>query len=129
MLQRFITFKKSYDSFMRKVLCNILSECCVGMELGRLLKKESECNLLQISGWQIFVLLDFMLSPCYECRMLSSGSLPGVCRLNSWSAVFRIIEYVLQFPPHIGELFLSSNLRRVLNVVWFLLGDYPVAVV
>jgi hypothetical protein len=28
-------------------------------------------------------LLDFKLSPCFECRMLSSGLFPGVCSLNA----------------------------------------------
>jgi len=47
-------------------------------------------------------------------------------RLNfSWFRVFRIVECILQFPPHIGELFLTSNFRRVLNVVCFLLGNFP----
>ena len=46
-------------------------------------------------------------------------------RLNFiwWFGVFRIVECVLQFPPHTGELFLISNFRRVLNVVCFFLGN------
>ena len=36
--------------------------------------------------------------------------------------VFPIIERVLQFRPHRVEVFLISNFRRVLNIVFFLLG-------
>ena len=36
---------------------------------------------------------------------------------------FRIVECVLQFLPHRGEVFLISNFRRVLNVAFFLLGN------
>jgi len=39
----------------------------------------------------------------------------------------RIVEGVLQFPPHRGEVFLISNFCRVLNVVCFLLGNSPVS--
>ena len=37
----------------------------------------------------------------------------------------QIVEGVLQFPPHRGEVFLISSFRRVQNVVCFLLGDSP----
>ena len=39
--------------------------------------------------------------------------------------VFRIVECVLQFRSSRVELFLISNFRRVLNVVFFLVGDFP----
>jgi hypothetical protein len=38
-----------------------------------------------------------------------------------WCGVFQIVECVLQFSPHTGEVFLISNFRCVLYVVCFLL--------
>jgi hypothetical protein len=34
-------------------------------------------------------------------------------------------ECLLKFPPHRGEVFLISNFRRVLNIICFLLGNFP----
>jgi hypothetical protein len=59
--------------------------------------------------------------PTRTTYMLSSG--PRRLNFISWLGVLRIVECVLQFPPHRGEVFLISNFFHVLNVVCFLLGN------
>ena len=64
-------------------------------------------------------LIPFLIS---NFRFLLGNSLVPEFYVPSWG-VFQIVECVVQFPHHRGEVFLISNFRHVLNVVCFLLGN------
>jgi hypothetical protein len=51
----------------------------VGIKRGDLLQQCTEWRDSKL----LLSVLDFKLSPCFECRMLSSGLFPGVCSLNA----------------------------------------------
>jgi hypothetical protein len=77
------------------VVLQIASPACTELEvvmldwLGKMLELPKE--FLASSGGRgggviqvnVNLLLDFKLSPCFECLMLSSGLFPGVCNLNA----------------------------------------------
>ena len=58
------------------------------------------------------------------CFLLGYSPASEFCMLIR-SFFFWILDSVLQFPPHRGELFLIWNFRHVLNVVCFFLGNSP----
>jgi hypothetical protein len=85
--QLFIDFKKVCDLFMREVLYNIHSECCIPMKLGRLIK----------------ICLNKMWSPCISC---SEWSETGIC--------FSASTFQLCFRTHL-KLGASKKVKRDWN--------------
>jgi hypothetical protein len=66
-------------------LLNMVSRCytAVTVMTGNENQFEGRDQISQSHLTAIKVILDFRLSPCFECRIFAFGLFPGVCSLNA----------------------------------------------